>query len=152
MNTLENLARDDLAAGVKRDRQAWERDAARDASQDLTTAAALLNLLRTVTVNDRDMARRHGVTPQQYDALLEIHFCAGPEPLTIGGLAQRLKIRHNSVVATVNKLCRRGLVTRTPSQRDGRLMHLGLTDHGRALLLTLAVADRSSAAAAAILR
>lgn len=149
MNTLENLARDDLAASAKHGRQAPDGDAAHAASPELTAAAALFGLLRTVSIHDRDMARRHGVTPQQYDALLEIHFCTGPEPVTIGGLAQRLSIRHNSVVATVNKLCHRGLVTRTPSQRDRRLMHLALTDHGRALLLMFALADRDRCGAAA---
>lgn len=154
MSTLEDLARGDVAVGAKRGARTLDRDAMSPGADGLDAAAALFGLLRIVTAHDREMARRHGITPQQYEALLEIHFHAGSEPITIGGLALRLGVRHNSVVAVVNKLARRSLVTRTPSERDRRLMHLSLTQHGRDLLQALAAADRtrSSGAAAGIMR
>ncbi len=154
MNTLENLSLGDAVGGAQRGTQAAERDARNAGAHELDEAATLFSLLRIVTAHDRDMVRRHGITPQQYQALLEIHFRTSPEPLTIGGLALRLGVRHNSVVGVVNKLARRSLVTRTPSERDRRLMHLNLTEQGRNLLQALASADRdrSGNAAAEIMR
>lgn len=147
MNTLESLAPGD--AGAKRGAKAADHDVRDASAHGLDAAAALFNLLRIVTAHDRDMVRRHGITPQQYQALLEIHFRTTPEPLTIGGLALRLGIRHNSVVGVVNKLARRNLVTRTQSERDRRLMHLDLTEQGRNLLRALASADRDRSSKAA---
>jgi DNA-binding MarR family transcriptional regulator len=116
---------------------------------DLDTAAACFGLLRIVTINDREMTKRHGITPHQYEAMLEIYFWGDPEPITVGGLARRLNIKHNSAVHIVNKLSNKGYVVRVPSQRDHRLMHLRLQAEGRALLYVLARADheRSSVVA-----
>lgn len=108
---------------------------------DLDAAATCFGLLRIVTIHDREMTKRHGITPQQYEAMLEIHFWGDPEPITVGGLARRLNIKHNSVVLIVNKLCNKGYVLRVPSQRDHRLMHLSLQAEGHALLYALARAD-----------
>ena len=149
MNTLENLSPGDAVGGAKRGTQAGERDARTVGAHDLDAAAALFNLLRIVAAHDRDIMRRHGITSQQYQALLEIHFRTSPQPLTIGGLALRLGVRHNSVVGVVNKLARRSLVMRTPSERDRRVMHLSLTEQGRNLLRALASADRDRSGKAA---
>ena len=149
MNSLENFepAQRATAERAARVPPGHEHDCV--ARHDLDIAAACFSLLRIVTMHDREMARRYGITPQQYEAMLEIHFCEGPEPITIGGLARRLNIKHNSVVLTVNKLCRKGYVVRTPSQRDRRLMHLSLVAEGRALLQALARADHESSSSAA---
>jgi DNA-binding MarR family transcriptional regulator len=116
-------------------------------SEDLATAAACFRLLRAITVNDRVMAKRWRITPQQYAAMLEIHFCEEPESLTIGSLALRLNIKHNCAVFIANKLGKLGYLARTPSQRDRRRVHLKLTARGRGLLLALAEADRRQSAA-----
>ena len=115
--------------------------------QDLDTAAVSISLIRAVTIHAREIARRYGVTPQQYQAMLEIHCCADPEPITIGGLARRLKIKHNSVVLVINRLSKKGYVVRSPSQHDRRCMHLSLADEGRALLGALVRVDHAESAA-----
>ena len=149
MNSLENFEPGQPTAAERSIRPPRGHEHALVARRDLDIAAACFSLLRIVTMHDRDMARRYGVTPQQYEAMLEIHFCDGPELITIGGLARRLNIKHNSVVGVVNKLASRRLVMRTPSERDRRLMHLSLTEQGRNLLQALASADRDLSGKAA---
>lgn len=118
-----------------------------DGPVDLDAAAAYFNLLRAITVNDRIMAKRRQITPQQYAAMLEIHFHEQAERLTIGGLALRLNIKHNCAVFIANKLGKKGYLVRIPSRRDHRRVHLGLTAKGRGLLLELAETDRRQSAA-----
>jgi len=116
--------------------------------EELDIVATCFNLLRAITTSDRVMAKNSQVTPQQYVAMLEIHFCDDPEPLTVGGLAGRLNIKHNCAVFIANKLCKKGYLVRIPSRRDHRRVHLKLTAKGRGLLCELARADRQQSAAA----
>src|SRR5262249_53379717 len=49
-------------------------------------------------------ARAAGVEPQQYLLLLQVKGLEGRQPATIGALAERLQLRHHSVVQLVNRL------------------------------------------------
>jgi DNA-binding MarR family transcriptional regulator len=65
-------------------------------------------------------ARRAGVEPQQYLALLQIKGLEGRHPATIGALSERLQIRHHAVVQLVDRLVGQGLAARERTDRDRR--------------------------------
>ncbi|MFW6775968.1 MarR family winged helix-turn-helix transcriptional regulator [Nocardioides sp. CPCC 205120] len=54
--------------------------------------------------------------------------------LTVAELAQRRKVRHQSMQTAVVELERAGLVERTPDPRDRRARLVGLTDEGHRTL------------------
>jgi DNA-binding MarR family transcriptional regulator len=89
-----------------------------------------------------EAARRTGLTPQQYQALLAIRGFPGRDQLTISELAERLKVRHHSVVGLVNRLASQGLIVRRPGVLDRRQVYVALTPRGAELLEKLAAAHR----------
>jgi len=84
-------------------------------------------------------ARAAGVEPQQYLLLLQLKGLEGHRPATVGVLAERLQVRHHSAVGLVDRLARRGLVSRQRDQRDGRTVVVRLTTTGRSILRRLAL-------------
>lgn len=81
-----------------------------------------------------EAAEAVGLTPQQHQALLAIQGFPGRERVTNGELAERLQIRHHSVVGLVNRLEAQGLVCREQGDSDKREVYVALTEHGSALL------------------
>ena len=88
-------------------------------------------------------AAEAGLTPRQYQALLAVRGWDGPEPITIGDLAERLQLQHHSAVGLVQRLVRHALLARRPSRRDRRRVTLAVTAKGQRLLATLASAHRA---------
>jgi DNA-binding MarR family transcriptional regulator len=78
------------------------------------------------------------IKPQQYAAMALIE--AAPNA-TLEGLAQKLGIKTPNLVAPIDDLVNRDLVTRVRSKQDRRVMVLGLTPVGMALLQELKAAD-----------
>ena len=88
-------------------------------------------------------AREVGVEPQQHQLLLAIEgLPAGEEP-TIGRIAERLQIAHNSAVDLVRRAVDRGLVEKRPRPEDRRAILLALTENGATVLESLARAHRN---------
>jgi len=54
--------------------------------------------------------------------------------LTMGQLAAQLSVRPPTIAKTVNRLTSQGLVLRSESKEDGRLVQVALTEEGRDLL------------------
>jgi DNA-binding MarR family transcriptional regulator len=78
-------------------------------------------------------ASMEGLSPQQHQSLLVIR--ASPAgTASIGHLAERLRIRHNSAVELANRLESAGLVIRKSSSEDRRSVILKLTADGEARL------------------
>jgi DNA-binding MarR family transcriptional regulator len=94
-------------------------------------------------------ARAVGLEPQQHQLLLAIHGLPVGELATIGRIAERLQLHHNSAVELANRSVARGLVTKRASLRDRREVLLKLTARGKRLLEKLAVAHRSELRAVA---
>lgn len=69
-----------------------------------------------------------GLTPRQHQALLAIKGYPGGGPVTVGDLAERLRIRHHSAVELVNRLSEAGLVVRDQDKDDQRRVLLRLTE------------------------
>ncbi|MFL5297037.1 MAG: MarR family winged helix-turn-helix transcriptional regulator [Phenylobacterium sp.] len=79
-------------------------------------------------------AQDAGVTAQQHQALLAIRAHGGPEPMSVGELAECLLIKNHSAVELVARLVARGLVSRRPSEADRRRVELWLTSEAEATL------------------
>lgn len=82
-------------------------------------------------------ALEEGIEPRQHQALLAIK--AMNEPCTIGALAERLFLQHQSTVGLVDRLALRKLVARAPGQEDARQVIVSLTQHGEDILKRLSL-------------
>ena len=86
--------------------------------------------------------RSHGLTPQQYQLLLALKGFPGREWATVRELADRLLLRHHSVVELVDRAQVEGLVQRRADPDDARAVRVELTDHGDRLLGRLSALHR----------
>lgn len=82
-------------------------------------------------------ARRAGLTPRQHQALLAIKRIAAPGRMSVGELAERLAIHHNSAVELIGRLARAGLIERIGDAADRRRILLRLTAEAEAKLTAL---------------
>jgi DNA-binding MarR family transcriptional regulator len=99
--------------------------------------------LRRFLRYSEQITRRHGVTPLQYQLLLQVKGYPGREQATIGELAERLQAKHHGAVALVSRCEDAGLVARRASEVDRRAVHAELTTKGERLLERLAQLHRN---------
>jgi DNA-binding MarR family transcriptional regulator len=84
-----------------------------------------------------EAAAAAGIAPQQHQLLLQI--AAAPEAAltSVGYLAERLALRHHSVVELCNRCEQAGLIHRTPDPASRRSVLLNLTPQGNRVLRSL---------------
>jgi DNA-binding MarR family transcriptional regulator len=87
-------------------------------------------------------ASKMGLRPQQHQALLAIKGTPD-QHVTIGILAERLGIRHNSAVELIDRLIINGLVERRHNPRDHREVLIDLTNRAERVLANLSLAHRN---------
>src|SRR5512142_993365 len=87
-------------------------------------------------------AREAGLEPQQHQLLLLLKGLPEGVSPRIGEVAERLQIQHHSAVELVDRLVRRGLVTRQRAGDDRREVQLELTLRGERILSGLAMLHR----------
>jgi DNA-binding MarR family transcriptional regulator len=83
-----------------------------------------------------DRAKRAGIDPLEHQMLLQIAGHAH-QPLSVGGLAERLDIVPALASRLITTLESRDLATRVPSGADRRITHVKVTDEGLALLVAI---------------
>jgi DNA-binding MarR family transcriptional regulator len=113
---------------------------------DYQMLAQLRYLLRRFAAFSEAAARGAGLTSQQHQALLAVRGFPGPTRISVGGLAERLQLRHHSAVGLVDRLAARGLLRRHYDGRDRRRVLLTLTPRGQARLALLSRAHREELA------
>jgi DNA-binding MarR family transcriptional regulator len=84
-------------------------------------------LLRSFLEFSQNAAHAVGLTTRQHQALLAIKGFPEGRVVTVGDLAERLRVRHHSAVELVDRLSEAGLVDRFPDPEDRRRVRLGLT-------------------------
>ena len=89
-----------------------------------------------------EIVRGHGLTPQQYQLLLALKGFPCREWATVVELADRLQLRHHSVVELINRAQNQNLVERAPHPDDGRAVRVSLTREGDKILGQLAALHR----------
>ena len=97
-------------------------------------------LIRCFLEFSQVQAHDAGLTPRQHQALLAIKGYPGGGPVTVGDLAERLRIRHHSAVELVDRLSEAGLVIRDQDKDDQRRVLLRLTEHAEDRLAELSAA------------
>ena len=96
--------------------------------EEYRQAAELRAALRTYARRSEEIARAHGITPRQYHLLLMIKGSPdGAQRSTVTEIAERLQLTQSSVTELVTRAQEAGLVSRTASERDGRVVYLHLT-------------------------
>lgn len=104
--------------------------------------AAFRYALRQFLHFSETAAQSAGITPQQHQALLAIKGFPGRNQITVGELAERLQLRHHSVVGLLDRLVAEKLVARTDSTEDRRRVFIQLAARGEKILEKLSTAHR----------
>ena len=89
-----------------------------------------------------DAARSAGLTPLQYQLLLQIKGMPDRRWALIGELAERLQIAPHGAVSLVTRCAEAGLVTRVSSESDRRQVQVFLTRDGDRLVRRIARVHR----------
>lgn len=107
------------------------------------TLAAFRYALRQFLHFSEQAVKSVGLTPQQHQALLAIKGFPDRDRVTIGELAERLKLKQHSVVGLINRLSAQKLVTRSVGTADRRQVYVVVTRRGTAVLEKLSEAHRA---------
>jgi DNA-binding MarR family transcriptional regulator len=107
---------------------------------DYEELAELRYQIRRFLHFSESVALEQGIEPRQHQALLAIK--AMSEPCTIGALAERLFLQHQSTVGLVDRLALRKLVARAHGPEDARQVIVSLTRHGEDILKGLSLTHR----------
>jgi DNA-binding MarR family transcriptional regulator len=111
-------------------------------AEDYRALAEFRYQIRRFLHFSEEQARAAGIEPQQHQLMLALKgLPAGSKP-TIGELADRLQLRHHSVVELVNRLESQGAVARNHSHEDRREVLVDLTPAGEELLRKLTILHR----------
>ncbi|MFD7660186.1 MarR family winged helix-turn-helix transcriptional regulator [Actinosynnema sp. NPDC059797] len=110
--------------------------------QDFEALARFRFGIRRYLRFSEETVRGHGLTPQQYQLLLALKGFPEREWATVRELAERLQLRHHSVVELVNRAQAQDLVRRAPDPSDARVVRVELTDHGQQVLTRLSTLHR----------
>ncbi len=110
--------------------------------QDFEALARFRFGIRRYLRFSEETVRRHGVTPQQYQLMLALKGFPGRDWAVVRELADRLQLRHHSVVELVDRAQGQGLVERAADPDDARAVRVVLTDRGEQLLGRLSALHR----------
>jgi DNA-binding MarR family transcriptional regulator len=99
----------------------------RPSQADYEALAEFRHLIRRFLEFSQTAARGVGLAPAQHQALLAVKGRPRGTTMTIGALAERLRIRHHSAVELVDRLSAAGLVVRKTDPQDHRRVILDLT-------------------------
>lgn len=107
---------------------------------DYTALAEFRFVLRCFLEFSENEARKIGLTSRQHQALLVIKGYGRGKPISVGILAERLRIRHHSAVELAHRLSENGLVIKRQDIEDQRRVLLELSREAEALLERLSAA------------
>src|ERR1700680_3856144 len=109
--------------------------------------------IRVFLNGSEETARNAGLEPQQYLLLLALRGLPLGREASIRELAERMQLRHHSVVELLDRLERRLLLRRERSRSDRRQVVVHLTPRGEKILTRLArqrIAELRTAAPALV--
>jgi DNA-binding MarR family transcriptional regulator len=98
-------------------------------TSDIGFATALVRLSHLVQAVFGEVSREHGCTPQQAQLLCMLV----PGPVGMTELSRALHLEKSSLTGLVDRVERRGLVTRVPDGTDRRALWITLTEDGARL-------------------
>jgi DNA-binding MarR family transcriptional regulator len=104
---------------------------------DVSPMAVIGRLSRLSRLISTELARTftaHGLDAASFDVLATLRRSDPPHRLTPAELMRSSMVTSGAITQRLDRLESRGLVIRTPSESDGRGVHVTLTDEGRALI------------------
>ncbi len=113
---------------------------------DYQALAELRYRLRLFLSFSEEQARSVGLEPRQHQLLLAVRGLPDELRPTIGTLAERLVVKHHSLVEMIDRLEAIGLVRREPDKTDKRVVLVRITPRGVAMLDRLSLAHRDELA------
>jgi DNA-binding MarR family transcriptional regulator len=108
------------------------------AAADYQSLAEFRYQLRRFLRFSEEVTQAHGVTPLQYQLMLQIKGFPGRDWASVTELAERLQAKHHGVVALLSRCEALGLVRRDASSQDLRRVEVRLTPQGEQCLEKLA--------------
>lgn len=105
--------------------------------QDYEQLADFRYQLRRFLRFSEEITQQRGITPLQYQLLLQVKGFPGRDWATIAELAERLQAHHHGVVALTSRCEKAALVARRPGRADKRCVEVYLTEKGEELLRQL---------------
>ncbi len=103
----------------------------------LQTLAEFRYQLRTFLQFSEQAAQQANLHPQQHQLLLQIAGAPADTIVSIAYAAERLGLRHHTVVELTDRSVAEGLLRRAEDPADRRRVLLSITKKGRAILNTL---------------
>lgn len=103
-------------------------------TQTYVTDKVLLSLRRitqAIDLHSRQLVRQHGITTPQLIILRQIH---GKQSITVSEVAKQVSLKQTTVTDILNRLERRGLITRHKDTGDRRRVLVEETASGKKLL------------------
>src|SRR5262245_7030314 len=94
--------------------------------------------LRRFLRYSEEITRSHGLTPLQYQLMLQVRGFPRGRPPSVGELAERLQAKHHGVVSLLTRCERLRLIERRANSADRRTVHVRLTARGERALERLA--------------
>ncbi|MCP5281426.1 MAG: winged helix-turn-helix transcriptional regulator [Rhodoferax sp.] len=116
------------------------------AKVDFEALAEFRYQLRKYLRFSEQVTHQQGVTPLQYQLLLQIKGYPGRAWASVAELAERLQAQHHGVVALVSRCEALGLVQRRASTTDLRKVEVHLTPQGDTLVTRLVQLHRAELA------
>jgi DNA-binding MarR family transcriptional regulator len=107
-------------------------------SSEFRSLAEFRYQIRIFLNGSEEAARRAGLEPQQYLLLLAVRGLPLSREASIQELAERMQLRHHTVVGLADRLERRQFLRRERSLSDRRQVILHLTPRGEKILTRLA--------------
>ncbi|MER5641000.1 MarR family transcriptional regulator [Kitasatospora sp. NPDC002227] len=104
---------------------------------DVSPMGVIGRLKRLARLVDAELGRtfaEHGLDHASFDVLATLRRSDPPHRLTPAQLMKSSMVTSGAVSQRLDRLQAAGLVSRTPSPTDGRVVHVALTEEGRALI------------------
>lgn len=123
-----------MADQVDRILQQWAKHRPDLDVSPMAIVGRLARLNRIVNAEQTRTFTRHGLDPSAFDMLATLRRSGPPHQLTPAQLTRSSMVTSGAITQRLDRLEARGLVIRTPSETDGRVVDVSLTDAGRALI------------------
>lgn len=102
--------------------------------ESMAVIGRLSRLSQVVAAELRRTFAAHELDPASFDVLATLRRSDPDHPLTPAQLTHAAMVTSGAISQRLDRLQSRGLITRIPSRTDGRVVHIVLTDQGRAVL------------------
>lgn len=104
---------------------------------DASPMGVIGRISRLARLLDVELARtfsKHGLDRPSFDVLATLRRAGPPHRLTPAELTSSSMVTSGAITQRLDRLEKRGLITRTPSELDGRCVYVALTGEGLELI------------------